>query len=193
MRAAGVEVVRGDMRCLRAEALAGSFDAVLLGLSTFQHLLRRTEQLAVLRLARECLAAGGHVLLDWTAPRADDVEPSSGALELQWMRQNEAGEWVTKSAGQELALARAAGSALDRAAAVAWVTYQYDTVQASPEGDGLVRRALARFPLRVNLTAGEMAGLLAEAGLRGVEWYGDWDFAPPGAGERLIVIAEAVS
>ena len=43
MRAAGVDVVRGDMRCL---SLGEKFDLIVLGLSTFQHLLRRSDQLA---------------------------------------------------------------------------------------------------------------------------------------------------
>ncbi len=186
MAAAGVRVARGDMRCLR---LREAFDVVVLGLSTVQHLLRRGDQLAALAAARRHLADGGQLIIDWTAPRPDDVEASPQMMQLEWVRESAAGELVTKSAAQELALERSCGGALDRALPIAWLTYQYDAVEAS----GRVRRSLARFPLRVNLNAGEMAGLLAECGLRAVDWFGSWDFAPAGEGERLIVVAEAGS
>ncbi len=182
MREARVNVVRSDMRNL---ALDESFQLVLIGLSTFQHLLRRADQLAALRVARSHLAPGGRLLVDWTAPRPDDVDPTPRPMQLEWVRQSESGEWVTKHATQELALERTCGSALDRALAIAWITYQYDAAGES----GAVRRSLSRFPLRVNLTAGEMAGLLAESGLVAVEWFGSWEFDEPGEGDRLIVVA----
>ena len=108
-------------------------------------------------------------------------------MQLEWSRQSESGETVTKTAGQELALDRRCGDALDRALPIAWITYQYDAVDEI----GRVRRSVARFPLRVNLSAGEMAGLLAQSGLRAVNWFGSWDLAAAGEGDRLIVIAEA--
>ena len=184
MREAGVEVVRGDMRCL---ALGKEFDLVVFGLSTFQHLLMRSDQLSALRSARRQLADHGRLVIDWTAPRADDVDPRPAVMQLEWVREAPTGELVTKSAAQELALNRACGSALDRALAIAWITYQYDAVNES----GLLRRSLARFPLRVNLTAGEMAGLLSESGLRPTQWFGSWQFDEVGDGDRLIVVAEA--
>lgn len=186
MQQSGVRVVRADMRCLD---LAEQFDLVLFGLSTFQHLLRRQDQLAALGTARRHLADGGRVLIDWTAPRADDIEPSGQVMQLEWLRRSDSGEMVTKRASQELALARHCGDALDRALPIAWITYQYDAV----DDVGRVRRSLARFPLRVGLGAGEMAGLLAQAGLRDVDWFGSWDLAAAGEGDRLIVIAEAAS
>ncbi len=184
MREAGVDPRRGDMRCLSLEA---RYDLVLIGLSTFQHLLRREDQLAVLGGARTHLAAGGRLLIDWTAPRPDDLDPAPGPMQFEWMRRTDAEEWVTKHAAQELALDRSCGSAIDRASPIAWITYQYDAVDDS----GSVERSLARFPLRVNLSAGEMSGLLHEAGLRAVDWFGSWQFDEPGEGDRLIVSAEA--
>ncbi len=186
MREAGVDVAPGDMRCLRLDA---QFDWVVFGLSTFQHLLSRKDQLASLRVAERHLADGGRLVIDWTAPRPDDIEPSPAIIHQEWVRQSEAGEVVTKSACQELALDRYYGDALDRALPIAWITYQYDAT----EDTGRVRRSLARFPLRVNLNAGEMAGLLAVCGLRPLDWYGSWDYAPAGDGERLIVVAESAS
>ena len=183
MHEAGVNVVQGDMRCL---LLGAEFDLVVIGLSTFQHLLRRRDQLATLESVRRHLAPGGRLLIDWTAPRPDDVDPSPQVMQLEWMRESESGEVVTKSASQELAMERGCGDALDRAHSIAWITYQYDAV----DSEGRVRRSLARFPLRVNLNVGEMAGLLAETGLRPLDWLGSWDLAPAGEGERLIVIAE---
>ena len=186
MQQAGVRVVRADMRCLD---LAEQLDLVVFGLSTFQHLLRRRDQLAALRTARRHLAPGGRLLIDWTAPRPDDIEPSPPVLQVEWLRQMDSGETLTKSACQELAQVRRCGDPVDRALPIAWITYQYDAV----EDRGRVRRSLARFPLRVNLTVGEMAGLLESSGLQGVDWFGSWDLAPVGEGERLIVIAEAAS
>ncbi len=186
MSEAGVRFVRGDMRCLQ---LGEQFELVVFGLSTFQHLLRRKDQLAALQVARQHLAAGGRLLIDWTAPRPDDVEPSPQIMHLEWVRASRSGELVSKSVSQELALERTCGTPLDRAQPIAWLTYQYDAVDEA----GMVRRSLARFPLRVNLNAGEMAGLLAAAGLRPLDWFGSWDLAPAGDGDRLIVIAELAS
>ena len=186
MQSAGVEVVHDDLRCLRLDE---RFDLVVFGLSTFQHLLRRSDQLAALEVAREHLADGGRLLIDWTAPRPDDVEAAAPIMRQEWVRRLRSGEWVSKSASQELALERYCGDALDRAQPIAWITYQYDEV----ERNGNVRRSLARFPLRVNLNAGEMAGLLTACGWRPLEWFGSWDCAPAGLGERLIVLAELAS
>lgn len=184
MQVAGVDVIRADMRSL---ATGGTFDLVFFGLSTFQHLLRRSDQLAALRSARRHLAADGKLLIDWTAPRPDDLDPTPSTMQLEWVREAPSGELVTKSAAQELALERTCGSALDRTLAIAWITYQYDAVNES----GLLRRSLARFPLRVNLSAGEMAGLLFESGLKPVQWFGSWQCDEVGDGDRLIVLAEA--
>lgn len=186
MRAAGVEVMRGDMRCLH---LNQNFEFVAFGLSTVQHLLRRSDQLAALKVARRHLSAQGRVIIDWTAPRPDDVDLTPQVMHLEWVRRAESGELVTKSAAQELAIERRCGDALDQASPIAWLTYQYDAVDELNR----VRRSLARFPLRVNLNAGEMAGLLAEAGLRATAWFGSWEFDPPGSGDRLVVIAESAS
>ncbi len=182
MRESGVNVVRGDLRCLNLDQ---QFDLVVFGLSTFQHLLRREDQVAALRSARTHLAHSGRLVIDWTAPRSDDLDPSPRPFQVEWMRESEDGHQVTKQATQELALGRDCGSALDRSSPVAWITYQYDALEES----GLVHRSLARFPLRVNLSAGEMAGLLNQAGLQAVEWFSSWDFDRPGDGDRLIVMA----
>ncbi len=186
MKDAGVHTVRGDMRCLQ---LNKQFDLVILGLSTFQHLLTRDDQLAALRSARRHLADEGRLVIDWTAPRSDDIEPSAAVMSQEWVRESEAGGLVTKSACQELSLERHCGAALDRALPIAWITYQYDAIDEM----GRVRRSLARFPLRVNLNAGEMAGLLAASDLQPVNWFSSWDLAPIGDGDRLIVVAESAT
>ena len=186
MRQAGVELVLGDMRCLQLE---GRFDLVVFGFSTFQHLLRRSDQIAALQVAQRHLADHGRLVIDWTAPRPDDIEPAPPVMRQEWVRESDARELVSKSACQELALNRYCGQTLDRAQPIAWVTYQYDAIN----GMGIVRRSLARFPLRVNLNAGEMAGLLAASELQPCDWFGSWEFGPAGEGERLIVLAESAS
>ena len=184
MTEAGVQVVQTDMRC---PALPGGepYDLAIFALSTFQHLLRRNDQLAALRSAAARLGRDGILILDLTAPRPDDVDPAPQPFRLEWTRHAPDGSIVTKFATQELALERECGDAVDRASPVAWLTYQYDAIAP----DGLVRRSLARFPLRVSLGAGEIYGLLSEAGLRAQAWYGSWDLDPAGEGDRLIVLA----
>ncbi len=184
MTHAGVQVVQTDMRC---PALDDSqpYDLAMFALSTFQHLLRREDQLAALHAVAARLAPDGMLALDLTAPRPDDVDPAPQPLRLEWTRHAPDGTIVTKLATQELALERTSGDAVDRASPIAWLTYQYDATAP----DGLVRRSLARFPLRVSLGAGEIYGLLREAGLQPHTWFGSWDLDPVGEGDRLIVLA----
>lgn len=184
MEEAGVEVIQTDMRCPSLPA-GELYDLVIVALSSFQHLLRRADQLATLRSAAARLAPDGVLALDLTAPRPDDLDPAPQPLRLEWTRHAPDGTIVTKLATQELALERTAGDAVDRASPIAWLTYQYDAIAP----DGLVRRSLARFPLRVNLGAGEIYGLLREAGLQPHTWFGSWYLDPVGAGDRLIVLA----
>ena len=187
MLAAGVDVVTADMRSLDLVDFDNYFNVAIFGFSTFQHLLRREDQLAALRTAERHLAPEGLVVIDWTAPRPDDVEDAQPVMAIQWTRQASTGETVTKSAAQQLALDRQSGTKLDRALPIAWITYQFDALN----DDGQLQRSIARFPLRVNLTAGEMAGLLHQAGLKPIEWFGSWSLGPAGQGDRLIVIAQS--
>ena len=184
MQSAGVEVVQTDMRHLRLDGRQGRFDLAIIALSTFQHLLARADQLAALAAAAWHLSDEGALMIDWSAPRGDDVDEAPQPLTLEWVRRDRSGRTVTKTASQEPAHAdpTAAG---EGAGPIAWLTYLYDAI----EDDGALRRWLARFPLRVGLGAAEMQGLLAAAGLEAVAWYGDYDLSPPGAGDRLIVVA----
>ena len=200
MEDVGVCVMEGDMRrplcgagADRSEADSkGQFDVVVIGLSTFQHLLRRQDQMQVLATVSQHLHSGGRLVIDWTAPRPDDLEWSPPIMRQEWVRMSAEDELVTKSSCQELALDRECGDPIDRAQPIAWITYQYDAVAAGGDG-GPVRRSMARFPLRVNLNVGEMAGLLELSNLRPIEWFGSWDLAPVGEGDRLIVVAESAS
>ena len=184
MAAAGVEVIEADMRRLEDPELSGRFSLATFALSTFQHLLARRDQIAALRSAADCLAPGGRVVLDLTAPSPGDFDPSPQPLSLEWTRSAPDGRTVAKFAAQEVGWSGCGG--VDGASPIAEVTYIYDAV--SP--DGRVERSLARFPLRAGITAGEAAGLLAAAGLRAVGWFGGYDLSPAGEGERLIVLGE---
>ena len=183
MTAAGVELLEADIRCLGGDLEPGRFTLAVFALSTFQHLLARGDQIAALRAAAAALAPGGRVVLDLTAPSPSDFESGAQPLSLEWVRTAPDGRVVTKLAAQEI---RPGGCGIDAASPVADVTYIYD---ASASGGG-VARSLARFPLRVGITAGEALGLLEAAGLRATACYGDYDLAPPGAGDRLILVAE---
>ena len=178
MRAAGVRVVQADMRSL-PDGL-GEFDLILCALGTFQHLLRRADQLAALESAARLLAPGGQLALDVTAPRPEDLDLSPQPLRLEWTREHPSLGTVIKLAGQELAEPRCAEHPPDAAAPLAWLTYVYETAQ---------RRAIARFPMRVALGAGELDGLLRQAGLAPASWYGSWSLDPLGCGDRVIALS----
>ncbi len=178
MRAAGVHIVQADMRSL-PDGL-GKFDLILCALGTFQHLLRRADQLAALENAARLLAPGGQLALDVTAPRPEDLDHGPQPLRLEWTREHPSLGIVIKLAGQELAEPRCAEHPPDAAAPLAWLTYVYETAQ---------RRAIARFPMRVALGAGELDGLLRQAGLAPASWYGSWSLDPLGCGDRVIVLS----
>lgn len=185
MRTAGVQIIHADIRELPQTIAAREtqFDLIICALGTFQHLLTRADQLVALRAAAGLLAPAGQLALDITAPRPEDLEPGPQPLRLQWTREDPCLGLVTKLAGQELAEPRCptqTAHPTDAAAPIAWLTYIYETAD---------RRALARLPLRVAITPGELEGLLHQAGLRPQTWFGSWDLAPLGHGDRTIVLS----
>ena len=184
MRDAGVSVVQADMRA--APATLGSFDLVICALGTFQHLLRRADQVATLCSAAQRLAPGGQLVLDITALRSDDLEAGAQPLRLEWVREDGRLGTVTKLSSQELAEPREAAHPPDGVAPIAWVTYIYECAL-----EHAVRRSVARFPLRVAISPGELEGLLHEARLRPRDWYGSWELDRLGHGDRTIVLSSA--
>ena len=184
MEAAGIRVVQADMRCVRVPELLGGSALVVFALSTFQHLLARADQLAALRTAAAHLAPGGCVVLDLTAPSPSDIDAAPQGLSLEWTRTDADGRIVTKQASQEIVFGR--GEGVDAASPIAWITYIYDATDVA----GRTERSVARFPLRAGVTAGEVAGLFHEAGLRATDWFGGYDLSPAGEGDRLIVVGE---
>ena len=181
MRQAGVHIIQADMRTPHAMSdKPDHFDLIICALGTFQHLLTRDDQLATLRNAAQRLKPDGCLALDLTAPRPEDFEPGPQPLRLEWTREHPCLGLVTKLAAQELAEPRCAEHPLDRAAPIAWITYIYESA---------ARRALARFPLRVAITPGELDGLLRQAGLQPDHWYGSWTLDPLGHGDRTIALS----
>ncbi len=178
MRAAGIQIVQADIRDLPAGL--GQLDLIICALGTFQHLLTRADQLAALTGAARLLAPDGQLALDLTAPRPEDLEPGPQPLRLEWTREHSCLGTVTKLASQELAEPRCASHPLDAAAPIIWLTYIYETAD---------RRAAACFPMRAALTPGELEGLLRQAGLAPTDWFGSWDLAPLGHGDRTIVLS----
>ena len=184
MEAAGVHVVEADMRCARVPEFDGSCDLAVFALSTFQHLLSRADQLAALRTAAAHLSPEGRIALDLTAPSPSDFDAAPQGLSLEWTRTAADGRIVVKQASQEIAFGRGRGA--DAASPIARITYIYDAT----DSDGRTERSIARFPLRAGVTAGEVAGLFHEAGLRATGWFGGYDLSPAGDGDRLIVVGE---
>lgn len=172
-RAAGVRLVDGDMRA--PPDLGEPFDLVICALSTFCHLPTRRDQLAVLRGAAGLLRPGGRLILDLPALQAQDWEEGPRPPLLEWTRPRpDGGGMVMKFATLEA----------DPASQTQRVTYIYDEM----EGDGGVRRTVARFRLR-HVFRFELWGLLESAGLCVDQEFGSYDLDPVGEGDRLIVVA----
>lgn len=143
-----VEWVRGDMRELPWRA---EFDAVVSLFSSLGYFVSDEEDLRVLRAAHDALRPGGFFLLE-TMHRDHVVGDYADR------------DWWEADDG-----------------ALVWVEREFDAVEGVSRewlrwrrGD----RSGEKFhELRVR-TATEWDGLLREAGLQPVEWYGDWGLAP---------------
>ena len=169
-----VTFVSGD--ALTAD-LPRNFKLIIVPYNTFMHFNTQGHQLAALRRFHDLLADGGWLALD--LPNAGEAYASKddGALVLERMFvEPESGHLVMQHSV----------SSLDRVAQQLHVTWIYDEIA----DDGAVHRTLAPLLLRY-VFPGEMDLLLAAAGLRRTDVYGDYDRAPFADGSpRMIVIAE---
>jgi SAM-dependent methyltransferase len=158
-----VEWVRGDMRELTFES---EYDAVVSLFSSLGYFPTERAELAVLRGVRRSLVPGGTLLLE-TMHR--DLLARDFAERDWW--EGPRGEHV-------------------------WVEREFDAVAGVSRewlrwrgGEGPAGEKYHEIRVR---SATEWDRLLARAGFRGEEWFGDWDLSPfTHESERLIVLARA--
>ncbi len=161
--AAGVapEFVRGDMREI---PWTGRFDAVLSLYSSMGYFLSDDEDLRVLRGAREALKPGGVFVME--TMHRDHV--AAAYAERDW--------WETDGG------------------ATVWVEREFDAVEGvSREWTrwSKGRQSGEKFHELKVRTATEWDRLFRHAGLRPVDWHGDWEMAPfVHSSPDLIVVCE---
>lgn len=152
----------------QAEAAAfstgGRFHLAIVPFGTFSHLLQPEDQLAALRRVAAHLHPGAGLAIDLGNPlaalRADDIPVMTHERTFE--------DPQTGSAVMQQSL-----KTIDRTTQIETVTWVYDRV----EPDGCLHRSVVPMELRHTL-APEMRLLLALAGYRDVEFYGDYDFSP---------------
>ena len=170
-----VTFVHGD--ALKVD-LPDRFKLILVPYNTFTHFGEQSDQLAALRRFHALLDNG---LLVLDLPNALEIfaTEDDGALTFERMfTEPESGHLVMQHSV----------STLDRVAQKLHITWIYDAIAE----DGTVRRALAPMVLRC-VFPGEMDLMLAAAGFRRVETYGDYGREPFVDGcPRIIVLAEKI-
>ncbi|MCX4764752.1 methyltransferase domain-containing protein [Streptomyces sp. NBC_01275] len=168
-RAPGVEWVLGD---LRSRLWDREFDLVVMKGHAFQVLLGDEEVRTALRSVRSALGDGGRFVFETRHPGARAWET--------WTPDR-----VREATGPDGTVVR--------------VWHEVEGVHAGDrvtftetfESPGWPRRRVSRATLRF-LGPEPLAGLLAEAGLRVVEQYGDWGRGPlTPASPEIITVAEA--
>jgi SAM-dependent methyltransferase len=169
-----VTLVYGD--ALKAD-LAGRFNLVIVSYNSLMHFKEQADQLAILHRCCDRLADGGHLIID--LPNAGEAfgTQDDGAIVLErTFIEPESGHTVMQQSV----------SSLDRAAQQLHVTWIYDEITQ----DGTVRRTFAPLVLRY-VFPGEMDLMLAAAGLRRVQFYGDYLREPFTDGSpHMIVLAQ---
>jgi len=169
-----VTFIAGD--ALEAD-LPDSFRLIIVPYNTFMHFRTQDRQLAALRRFRSLLHDDGLLVLD--IPNAGEAfaTEDDGAVTLERMfTEPESGHLVMQLSY----------STLDRVSQHLHVTWIYDEIL----DDGTVQRTIAPLVLRY-VFPGEMDLLLAAAGLRRVQYWGNYDQSPFADGSpRMIVLAE---
>ncbi len=167
-----LHVVQADIRTL---ALPQRFGLVLVPMNSFMHLETVEDQLAALRSIRRHLEPNGLVVLDLFHPDPRDLMTDQGVLVYERTFTSASGRPVQKF------VVRRTDAANQRQE----VEFIYDELQE----DGRVVRRTLPFVMRW-LYRFELQHLLARAGLRVEEVYGDYDLEPyTSDSSQLIVIA----
>ncbi|SAL74453.1 ubiquinone/menaquinone biosynthesis methylase-like protein [Caballeronia terrestris] len=163
-----VRWIEGDAGAL---AFAGPVDWVLMTGHVAQIFLDDATFLQTLRAARYALRHGGRVAFESRNPAARAWEGWTKAESIRCVEVEGAGRvevWNELREAQPSGLVR------------------FDTIyRFESTGEEQVAASELRFRSRE-----ELAGLLATAGFGVIDWYGDWDRTPVGAGSReLIAVA----
>ncbi len=169
---AGASVLRADMRSFQID---GAFRLALMPYNTFMHLLTAEDQIAALTSVRRHLQPGAALALD-LANAGEVYAAHEQGLTLERTFQD-----------GDRTVQQFSSLSLDRAAQIAHVTWQYDSVAP----DGQVQRLIA--PMRLRHTfPGEMRLLLERCGFGLTHLYGDYDRSPFAEGApRMLVVGEA--
>jgi len=168
-----VTLVEGDV--LDA-TLPGPFKLILMTYNGFLQFTTQAGQLAALRRFAALLADDGLLVLDLPNAGEAFAAQDDGTLVLErTFTEPESGHLVMQQSV----------SALDRVTQRLHITWIYDEIL----DDGTVQRTLAPLVLRYILP-GEMDLMLAAAGLRRVQYFGEYDQEPFVDGcSRMIVLA----
>jgi ubiquinone/menaquinone biosynthesis C-methylase UbiE len=170
-----IKLVEGNFQ---AFDLAGErFGLAICGFNGFLHLIDEDEQLAALRCWRRHLRQDGLLLIDVENPNLARLAASDGSLEL-------AEAFIDEESGHQI-----------YALFASWVTFadqvhEIHLIYDEMLDDGSLRRSATHFPTRI-LFRRELGLLLATAGYRHVQFYGDYDLAPwTPASPRLLAAAQ---
>jgi precorrin-6B methylase 2 len=172
--APNVRLVEADMRDF---SLGEKFDLVFCAFDSFEQMLSNEHAVAALRCAERHMAKGGVFVTELRTLRSVDwAPPEQAPLAYEWTRTDAAtGERITK-------LSSMRASPADQTTTT---TLIFDRLAA----DGTVRRRTFDVTLRV-FGRQEFELLLAQAGLRLTQIYGDYDLSPlSDDSDTMIVVA----
>ncbi|HVV83602.1 MAG TPA: class I SAM-dependent methyltransferase [Kofleriaceae bacterium] len=201
--AARIEPVQGDLRTF---ALGRRFDLVLAAFNVVEHLYTRVEVDACFRAVRRHLRPDGRFAFDVQLP------------DLPWLARDASRRWARTRFTHPVTgepLYYSTNHDYDPVSQICVIRLYYTPVPPAASSEtaaGVPRRARSLAPRARGLLAGsrrrreevvvlsqrkffpaELEGLVAHAGLRVVERYGDFDGAPlgPGADSQVLVCAAA--
>jgi SAM-dependent methyltransferase len=174
-----VRVVEDDMR---AQAVDGPFDLVVVAFNSLAYLIGRDDRIACLRAARSLLAPGGRLAFDLVAPRYDFLAES--ALPCPPLRVDADHPAADHGVARFL---RSYTDAYDPGTQTLHSTNRYEVFHA----DGRVEHRITDLEWHIYFPE-ELELLLEGAGLAVLERYGDYDRGPwTAASKRYLWLAGA--
>ena len=160
-----VRIVEGDMR---APAVDGAFDLVMVSFNSLAYLITREDRMACLRAAHASLAPGGVFAFDLIAPRYDFLSEATGPCPV--LRAD------TDHASPEQGIARFLRSYTDTYDPSTQTLHSTNRYEIFRE-DGNVEHRIADLDWHIYFPE-ELELLLEAAGLRVCERFGDYARGP---------------